>query len=85
MWVEILLLALAFPIGYLIAWMARDELVSGRKWFKAIIGLSIMGAVIFLVLREWTALLTLGFIVIVSGISLWKSKDSKWTKYKNAR
>jgi hypothetical protein len=39
---EILILVLAIPVGYLLSWMARDELTQGRKWFKVIIVLSLI-------------------------------------------
>jgi hypothetical protein len=81
--IEIVLLILAVPVGYLIAWMARDELVAGQKWFRALVVASVVlaglcwlfGALIYLPLA-------LIFIAIVSFVSLVKSKDKKWTKKK---
>lgn len=79
---EIIGLVLAIPVGYLIAWLAKDELIAGRKWFVALIVLSIVVGIFFYFsgLRHisWTS----GFVFIVSFISLMKSGDKKWTKKK---
>lgn len=75
----IIILALAIPAGYLIAWLARDELVDGRKWFKILILISAFLFGFFLLGEQryvaWTGL----FILVVSFISLIKSFDKKWT------
>ena len=74
-------LLLAFPAGYLLAWLCRDELIIGRKWFKIIIGLSLIFSVIvsFLNFKEkWAVILSLLFLAIISGVSLWKSCDKKF-------
>ncbi len=77
---EIIILLLAIPSGYLIAWLARDELIVGRKWFRVLIILSIIVGIWFylvdVIYVSWTA----GFIFIVSLISLMKSNDEKWFK-----
>ena len=80
MLIEFVILLLAIPVGYLIVWMARDELVQGRKWFVSIIIASIvlgLGACLFGVQEIGWAL---GFIAIVSLISFLKSSDKKWVK-----
>ena len=79
MLLEILILVLAFPIGYLLAWLARDELVAGRKWFKIIVLASSISAIIF-VFFNLTIALALAFISIVTIISLIKSYDKKFVK-----
>jgi len=75
----IIILALAIPAGYLIAWLARDELVIGRKWLKILILISAFLFGFFLLGEQryvaWTGL----FILVVSFISLIKSFDKKWT------
>jgi len=77
---EIIVLLLAFPAGYLIAWLAKDELIEGRKWFYLLIVLSLVVGIVayFRGWREiaWTA----RFAIIISLVSLVKSKDKKWTK-----
>jgi len=74
MLIEIILILLAFPVGYLIAWLAAEELVAGRKWFKAIIGLFSALGLIFLIKDTYYLALTFLFIIIVASISLIKSK-----------
>lgn len=80
---KLIILALAIPAGYLIAWLARDELMTGRKWFKILIFISAFLFGFFLlgeqIYAAWTAL----FILIVSFISLIKSWDKRWTKRKD--
>lgn len=80
MLIEIIILILAIPAGFLIAWMANDELVAGRKWFVTLIVLSLivgMGGFLF---GENVVSWTCGFILIVSFISYFKSFDKKWTR-----
>ena len=75
---ELIIMMLAIPSGYLIAWLARDELVAGRKWFYILIFLSVVVWVVFYFKGKEYASWTSGFIIIVSFISLMKSKDKKW-------
>ena len=74
------ILLLGIPVGYLIAWMSRDELVIGRNWFKALIGISLILGWYFFLVGNFVYAVTFGFIIIVSLISLKKSFDKKWTK-----
>ena len=71
---EIVILLLAIPIGYLIAWLAKDELVAGKKWFRVLIILSILISAWFYLIGEKYISWTTGFILIVSLISLIQSK-----------
>ena len=70
---EIIILLLGIPVGFLLAWLARDELSAGQKWFKALIILSVVvGAWMFLTGQAvvgWTC----GFVVIVALIGLMKT------------
>ena len=78
MW-EILILILGVPTGYLISYLARDELKQGRKWFKLIIFLSLaLGLVFWFFNIEMSY--SLFFLCTIAVISLWKSYDKKWTK-----
>jgi hypothetical protein len=77
---EILLLALAIPVGYLVAWLARDELVQGKIYFKALIVFSFLAGFWFFLTGFNYLAWTFGFIFIVSMISHMKSSDKKWTK-----
>jgi O-antigen ligase len=78
--ISIAILLLAIPAGFLIAWMARDELVSRRKWVKAIIILSFFLGILFFVFKKNEIGFSLAFIMIVSLISYRKSFDRKWAK-----
>jgi len=73
MFLELIFLALAIPAGFFIASITKDELSSGQKYFKILICASlVVGALSFLygkIYISWT----MGFILIVSLISLKKS------------
>ena len=73
------ILFLAVPLGYLLAYLTRDELVDGRKYFKLISFLCSLMALIFLFF-SLTIALTLVFMSIVSSVSLVKSYDKKFIK-----
>ncbi len=68
----ILILILSFPSGYLLAYLCRDELIAGRKWFKLLALISFILAIVFLFFNLTIALACI-FISIVSLISLSKS------------
>lgn len=80
MMTEIVLLALAIPAGYLLAWMTRDELVYGREWFRALIIISVALSGLSWLFGFRQSSLSLIFIAIISFISFVKSKDKRWTK-----
>ena len=80
MFLEIIILLFAIPTGFLIAWLARDELVSGKKWFKILIIVSILLGIWFWLAGKSYIVWIAGFIAIVSLISLIKSEDKGWTK-----
>jgi len=76
-----LILASAFPVGFLLAYLCREELVPGRKWFKMISWACL--AVIFILLvayRDYSVILTLAYISIISLVSVHKSFDRKFVK-----
>jgi hypothetical protein len=66
------LLALGIPIGNLLAKVTKEELKSGRKYFKILIILSLIGAIAFLILGNDVLLFSLLFIAIVTSRSLKK-------------
>ena len=74
------ILILAVPIGYLLAWITGDELKSGRKWFKVILIMSIIMFGWFALTGDMIIALTMIFIFIATFISYLKSFDKKWTK-----
>ncbi|MBS3089249.1 hypothetical protein J4402_05785 [Candidatus Pacearchaeota archaeon] len=80
MLIEIVVLILAIPTGFLLSWLCREELVSGRKWFKALIIFSVVLGIGCWLFGYFSAAWTLAFIAIASMISYWKSFDGKWTK-----
>ena len=57
-------------VGDYLAKITKEELKSGRKWFKLIILLGLVGVVIGLVLRNDVILFTFAFIAIVTSRSL---------------
>lgn len=80
MLLEIITLTLAIPTGYLLAYLTNDELVAGRKWFKAIIVVSVLLGIWFYLTGHYYISWTSAFIVIVTFVSLIKSYDKKFTK-----
>jgi len=80
-WLIILVLLTSFPVGYLLAYLTREELVQGRFWLKilAIISL-ILSVILFFVYKNIAIILTLVYIAITSLVSLWKSYDKKFIR-----
>jgi hypothetical protein len=68
--IGVVLLALGIPIGNLLAKVTKEELKSGRKYFKILIILSLIGAIAFLILGNDVLLFALLFIAIVTSRSL---------------
>ena len=64
------LLVLGIPIGNVLAKMTKEELKSGKKWFKLLIMLSLIGALVFLILCNDALLFTFLVIAIVTSRSL---------------
>ena len=80
--VYILILSVAFPAGYLVAYLARDELAAGRRYFISVAIASIIAIIpaSFLFQEKIPVILTLFFIAIMSLISTFKSYDNRWTR-----
>lgn len=76
-----LILLLGIPIGNFLAKATKEELASGRRWFKLIVILSLIGGFISLILKNDIMLFTLFFIAIVTSRSL-KNVKSKPRKAK---
>jgi hypothetical protein len=70
MWFELLILALAIPIGLLITALTKDEMKIGRKYFKILTIVSALWAILFLIEGIAYLAYTFGFMLIVSFISL---------------
>ncbi len=67
-----IVLLLGFPIGSWLVKITKDELKSGQKWFKLLIIISFIGAVISLILGNDVLLFGFLFIAIVTSRSLKK-------------
>ncbi len=72
----LIILIIGIPIGFLIAWLARDELIEGFVYIKALALASFIGALIFY--ENEVITLGLGFVCVVSYISVLKRFDNKW-------
>jgi len=77
---EIIILLLAIPTGFLIAWITGDELTQGKPWFRVLIIISILAGIWFWLAGDSYITWTAGFILIVSLIALIKSEDKKWVR-----
>lgn len=73
-----ILLALSVPVGLWIAWLARDELIDGRKWFLTISILCLIIGVYFSIRLDKVVLFSLASIFIVSMISYLLSYKKGW-------
>lgn len=78
----LLILILAIPTGFVIAKLASDELIQGFFYIKLLTELSFLLAVIFSFYNEVTTI-SLGFISIVSYVSLLKRYDKRWAVERN--
>ncbi len=70
--IGILMLVLGFFIGNYLAGVTKEELKSGKRWFKLIIVLSLIGAVAGIFLRNDSYLYSFLFIAVVTSRSLKK-------------
>ncbi len=70
--IGILVLALGISIGDYLAKITKEELKVGRLWFKLLIILSLIGALVFLILGNDILLFALLFIAIATSRSLKK-------------
>lgn len=72
-----------FPAGYLLAWLAKDELVAGRKWFLLLSAVSFLAAIVIVFIGfslKFVVILSLFSMIIVSQIAVWKSYDKRWVR-----
>jgi hypothetical protein len=67
--IGILVLILGFPIGNFLAKQTKEELKSGQKWFKIILSISLVGAIISLFVKD-ILLFSFLFIFIITSRSL---------------
>ena len=83
----VLILIISFPVGYWLAWLARDELIAWKKKYTLIAILSVLltipvAFISIFNLIKLPVILTLFFIAIISLMAIWKSHDKEWIKTK---
>ncbi|MFA5070755.1 MAG: hypothetical protein WC511_00085 [Candidatus Pacearchaeota archaeon] len=66
----IILLVLGIPIGNFLAKITKEELKSGKKWFKLLIFISLIGAVISFFIGNDPLFFSFLFIAVVTSRSL---------------
>lgn len=74
--IGILFLALAFPIGNLLAKKTKEELKQGQKWFKLLLLAGFVGAIGGVILGNDVIFFSFLFIAIVTSRSLKIKKKS---------
>ena len=68
--IGVFVLVLGFPIGKYLAKSTKEELKSGKKWFKAIIILSSVLAFVGLIIKNDFLLFGFSFVAIVASRSI---------------
>ena len=76
--IGLLILLLGFPIGDWLAKYAKEELKSGQKWFRIILVISGLGAIISLILRQDILMFSFLFIFVITSRSLIKNRAYKF-------
>lgn len=79
----LLILLAGFPFGYLLAWLCKEELVPGRKWFVALSVVCLITAIILSFTNftyKFISILSMFFIIIISLVAVWKSYDKKFVR-----
>lgn len=71
---KFIILVLAIPIGYLLSYMCKEELAQGKKWFKSVIIIAIIGVIISFIMNEYTLLLSSLFALIVFSVILIRTR-----------
>ena len=67
-----LILVLGFFLGNFLARITKEELKEGKKWFRVLIIVSAIGAIVSLILRKDYILFAFLWIIIVTSRSLKK-------------
>ena len=70
--IGVLVLVLGFLIGNFLAKVTKDELKQGRKWFKLIVIISLVGGFIGLIISNDVLMFSFFFIAIITSRSLRK-------------
>lgn len=77
-----LILVSSIPIGFLIAWHSRDELVQGKTFFILLMSVSLLLSLGGVFWNRYDLSLTGIYAAIVGFIAFFKGKDKDWTKKK---
>lgn len=75
--IGMIVLFLGIPIGNLLAKYTKEELKDGRKWFRRLVALSLLAAIVSLGFRNDILLFTFLFIAIVTSRSVKVRKKRK--------
>lgn len=80
-WLIILVMITSLPVGYLLAYLCREELVPGRKWFISLGVISFASAILLIIFyRKLEIILILIYIGITSLINLYLSYNKKFVR-----
>jgi|GEM_PF-1385448 len=79
-WYNLIILVLAIPVGYLVAYLCRDELVQGRRWFRLISYVFAFLGILLIAFRMYVEGLSSLFISIVALVALVKGMDKSWIR-----
>jgi hypothetical protein len=74
-----ILLLVAVPLGFWIAWMGRDELLKGRVWFRSITFISVALSGFFYFNARYLTY-TFTFVAFFALIAFIMSFHENWTK-----
>jgi hypothetical protein len=69
-WVAIGILALGIPVGDFLAKITKEELKSGKKWFKILIFVSLVSSIISFFIGNDPLFFSFLFIALVTSRSL---------------
>jgi len=83
--ISIALFLSALPLGYLLAWLTREELVQGRLAFALIMAASVIIIIVLLFIGleinlKLSLVFALLFIFTASSVSMLKSYNKKFVK-----
>ena len=71
--IGVVFLALAFPIGDVLAKKTKEELKDGKEWFKIIVYASLFGGVTGMLIRNDVLMFSFFFMALVTSRSLRKA------------
>ena len=72
--IGVVVLILGIPIGNFLAKFTKEELHVGRKWFKLLVLIGLIGGFVGLIIRNDSVLFTFFFIAIVTSRSIKRTK-----------